>query len=61
MVAELQRQEDASDVSVTVGDFATTTVDATFRVVYPLRNTITNLTTQHEQIESFRNAARHLE
>ena len=61
MVAELQRQADTSDVGVTIGDFATTTVDATFRVVYLLRNTITNLTTQDEQVECFRNAARHLE
>jgi SAM-dependent methyltransferase len=61
MVAELRRQSDASDVGVTIGDFATTKVDATFRVVYLLRNTITNLTTQEEQVECFRNAARHLE
>lgn len=61
MVAELQRQEDASNIDVTIGDFATTKLDATFRVVYLLRNTITNLTTQDEQVECFRNAARHLE
>jgi SAM-dependent methyltransferase len=48
-------------VSVTVGDFATTTVDRRFRLVYLLRNTITNLTTQDEQVDCFRNAAAHLE
>ena len=31
-----------------------------FTLVYLLRNTITNLTSQDEQIEAFRNAARHL-
>lgn len=49
-----------SDVEVTVGDFATTTVDGAFTLVYLLRNTITNLTTQDEQVSSFRNAAAHL-
>jgi hypothetical protein len=46
---------------VTVGDFATTRVGGTFRLVYLLRNTIMNLTTQDEQVECFSNAAAHLE
>jgi SAM-dependent methyltransferase len=49
-----------SDIGVTVGDFATTRVNGRFTLVYLLRNTITNLTSQHEQVEVFRNAARHL-
>jgi SAM-dependent methyltransferase len=60
MVARLQAKPGADDVGVTVGDFATTTVGGTFRLVYLLRNTIMNLTTQDEQVECFRNAARHL-
>lgn len=40
---------------------ATTTVDATFRLAYLVRNTITNLTTQDEQVACFSNAAAHLE
>jgi SAM-dependent methyltransferase len=60
MVAELQRQQGNSDVAVTIGDFATTAVDRRFTLVYLLRNTITNLTTQDEQVECFRNAAGHL-
>lgn len=60
MIAELRRQAHGSEIDVTIGDFATTTVEARFRVVYLLRNTITNLTTQEEQVECFRNAARHL-
>jgi hypothetical protein len=31
-----------------------------FNLVYLLRNTITNLTTQDEQVRTFRNAAAHL-
>jgi SAM-dependent methyltransferase len=61
MVARLQAEPGAERVGVTVGDFATTTVGATFRLVYLLRNTIMNLTTQDEQVECFRNAAAQLE
>ena len=60
MVEELQRQPHGSDIDVTIGDFATTNLNSTFRVVYLLRNTITNLTTQAEQVQCFANAARHL-
>jgi hypothetical protein len=48
---------DAEAVDVTVGDFATSTVDHEFRLVY----TITNLTSQDEEVAGFRNAAAHLE
>jgi SAM-dependent methyltransferase len=61
MVTELQAQPQASRIGVTIGDFATTTVAGTFRIVYLVRNTITNLTTQDEQVECFCNAVRHLE
>lgn len=61
MITQLQAQEGASNIGVTVGDFATATVDGTFSLVYLLRNTITNLTSQGEQVECFRNAARHLQ
>lgn len=59
MVARLTAQPDA--IGVTVGDFANTKVDRAFRLVYLLRNTITNLTSQGEQVDCFRNAAAHLE
>jgi hypothetical protein len=36
-------------------------VGTVFRLVYLVRNTITNLTSQDEQVDAFRNAARHLE
>jgi SAM-dependent methyltransferase len=60
MVEQLRTRSGTSDIGVTVGDFATTRVNGRFTLVYLLRNTITNLTSQHEQVEAFRNAARHL-
>jgi SAM-dependent methyltransferase len=61
MVAELQVMPGADDIGVTIGDFATTAVAGTFRLAYLVRNTITNLTTQDEQVACFRNVAAHLE
>jgi hypothetical protein len=61
MVTQLRAQQEAAGIGVTIGDFATATVDERFALVYLLRNTITNLTTQDEQVECFRNAAEHLE
>jgi SAM-dependent methyltransferase len=60
MIAELRAQPGGSDISVAVGDYATRTVDGSFALVYLLRNTITNLVTQDEQVRAFRNAAAHL-
>jgi hypothetical protein len=60
MVARLRSQPGGSSIRVTVGDFATVKVGAAFGLVYLLRNTITNLTTQGAQIDAFRNAAAHL-
>jgi hypothetical protein len=61
MVTQLRAKPGAANLGVVVGDFATTRVDGTFRLAYLVRNTITNLTTQDEQVECFRNAAAHLE
>jgi SAM-dependent methyltransferase len=61
MVAQLQAKPGADDIGVTIGDFATTPVDGTFRLAYLVYNTITNLTTQDEQVACFRNVAVHLE
>ena len=61
MVAQLQAKPGADAVGVTIGDFATTRVDGKFRLAYLVYNTITNLTTQDEQVECFRNVAAHLE
>ncbi|MEV0390645.1 class I SAM-dependent methyltransferase [Nonomuraea sp. NPDC050643] len=61
MVAQLRTRPGAQSIGVTVGDFATTGPGGTFRLAYLVRNTITNLTTQDEQVECFRNVAAHLE
>jgi SAM-dependent methyltransferase len=61
MVAQLRAKPGGEEIGVTVGDFATTTVDDTFAVAYLVANTIMNLTTQAEQVACFRNVAAHLE
>jgi hypothetical protein len=61
MVARLRAKPGADDIGVTIGDFATTRVGRTFKLAYLVYNTITNLTTQDEQVDCFRNVAAHLE
>jgi SAM-dependent methyltransferase len=60
MVARLRDKQHTEPIDVTIGDFATTTVDGTFSVAYLVANTIMNLTTQEEQVACFRNVAAHL-
>jgi len=61
MVARLRAKPGAEQIGVTIGDFATTTVDGRFSVAYLVFNTINNLTTQDEQVACFQNVAAHLE
>jgi SAM-dependent methyltransferase len=61
MVARLRAKPGGEEIGVTIGDFATTTVDGTFSVAYLVFNTIMNLTTQAAQVACFRNVAAHLE
>jgi SAM-dependent methyltransferase len=61
MVAKLRSKAGADQISVTIGDFATTTVDGRFSIAYLVFNTIMNLTTQDEQVACFRNVAGHLQ
>ncbi|MGW7165068.1 class I SAM-dependent DNA methyltransferase [Streptomyces sp. NPDC054884] len=60
MAAVLRRKIDEDTLPVVFGDMATTVVPGEFTLVYLVYNTITNLLTQDEQVECFRNAARHL-
>jgi len=60
MVATLRAKPGSDHIDVTIGDFATTTVDGTFSVAYLVFNTILNLTTQAAQVACFRNVAAHL-
>ncbi|MDQ3895178.1 MAG: class I SAM-dependent methyltransferase [Actinomycetota bacterium] len=61
MAARLRAKPGAEEIGVTIGDFATATVDGTFSVAYLVFNTILNLTTQAAQVACFRNVAAHLE
>lgn len=61
MVERLQAKAGADVIGVTIGDFATTCAEGTFRLAYLVYNTIMNLTTQDEQVACFRNVAEHLE
>jgi SAM-dependent methyltransferase len=62
MVAQLRRKADQSRLPVVVGDMATTTVPGAgdFSLVFLTWNSISNLRTQAEQVQCFRNAAHHL-
>jgi SAM-dependent methyltransferase len=61
MLEQLRSKPGSERIALTVGDFARTRVEGTFRLAYLVFNTITNLTTQDEQVACFRNAAAHLE
>jgi len=61
MVAQMRAKPGGDEIGVTIGDFATTSVDGTFSVAYLVFNTISNLTTQAAQLACFRNVAAHLE
>jgi SAM-dependent methyltransferase len=60
MLEQLGRKPGAESIGTTLGSFATTRVDGSFRLVYLVFNTIMNLTSQEEQIACFQNAADHL-
>ncbi len=60
MVDRLRRKVPADELPVVIGDLATTTVPGRFSLGYVVWNSIGNLCTQHEQVQCFANAARHL-
>jgi SAM-dependent methyltransferase len=62
MVKRLRAKADESEIPVVVGDMISATAPdpGTYRLGYLVFNTISNLLTQAEQVECFRNAARHL-
>lgn len=61
MLSELAEKVGGNRIPVTQGDFATTTCEGSFSLVYLIFNTIMNLTTQDAQVKCFQNAAAHLE
>lgn len=60
MLAELAKKPGADRIDVTIGDMTSTQVCSAATLVYLVFNTITNLRTQRQQVECFRNAAAHL-
>jgi SAM-dependent methyltransferase len=60
MLAVLRSKPEASGITAVEGDMAETYVEGEFSLVYLVFNTISNLTTQDEQVACFENAARHL-
>ncbi|WP_037909247.1 class I SAM-dependent methyltransferase [Actinacidiphila yeochonensis] len=60
MVERLRAKVDEATIPVLIGDMATTRAPGTYTLVYLVYNTISNLLTQDEQVQCFRNAARHL-
>src|SRR3954468_4440128 len=61
MVERLRAKPGGEEIGVTIGDFATARADGTFSLAYLVFNTISNLTTQAEQVACFRNVAAPLE
>jgi SAM-dependent methyltransferase len=60
MIDRLREKADEAAIPVVAGDMATASAPGTYTLVYLVFNTIANLLTQDEQVECFRNAARHL-
>ncbi|GAA2333202.1 class I SAM-dependent methyltransferase [Streptomyces kunmingensis] len=61
MVEQLRTKADEATIPVFMGDMATAVAPGKYTLVYLVFNTISNLLTQEEQVQCFRNAARHLE
>jgi SAM-dependent methyltransferase len=61
MIEQLRKKADEATIPVVLGDMATADAPpGAYRLVYLVYNTISNLLTQREQVNCFRNAARHL-
>lgn len=60
MIEQLRTKVDEQSLPVVVGDMASARARGAFSLVFLVFNTISNLLTQEEQVECFRNAAAHL-
>ncbi len=60
MIARLGEKADEQHIPVVQGDLSTASAGTGFTLAFLVCNTISNLLTQPEQVECFRNAARHL-
>jgi SAM-dependent methyltransferase len=61
MIEQLRTKVDETTMPVVLGDMATAVAPGSYTLVFLVFNGISNLLTQAEQVECFRNAARHLE
>jgi len=61
MVAQLRKKPGGDAIPVAIGDYATTTIDGPFSLVYLVFNSINNQTTQEAQVATCENAAAHLQ
>ncbi len=61
MVEQLRSKAGSEEIHVTIGDFSSVEVEGTFKLAYLLCNTITNLTSQEQQVACFCNVAACLE
>ena len=60
MVGRLREKPGGSDISVTIGSFATFSLPTRYPLIYVVFNTFFGLLTQEEQVTSFESVARHL-
>ena len=60
MIARLREKVGEGEIPVVQGDMTSATAGSGFALAFLVFNTIANLLTQDEQVECFRNAARHL-
>jgi SAM-dependent methyltransferase len=60
MIEQLRAKAGEDTIPVIAGDMASAVAPGAFALVYLVFNTISNLLTQAEQVDCFRNAARHL-
>jgi SAM-dependent methyltransferase len=60
MLAQLRAKPGGQGIEVTLGDFAATRLPGAFQLAYLVYNTLSNLTTQDEQVRCFQNVAAHL-
>jgi hypothetical protein len=60
MVAKLRAKPGGDRLSVTMGNYADVGVPGTYRLVYIVANSLSNLLTQDEQVRCFENVVAHL-
>ena len=60
MVAKLRAKPGGARIAITMGNFADVAVKGTYRLIYLVFNTLSNLLSQDEQVRCFENVADHL-